>query len=733
MCIRIVCLGAALLSFGSAVTQDVTAQDSKNHYWEWGWGTYDATPDERNIAVFDWSFIHVGNQVNNFGRIGDGYQLVTRVNKILELNPKHKFVVLFWPIFNVRDVSPYFSLFDYLYQPEVKNKLNQRIKDQAEIIKNGIKNPKAVVAMTFLEELPGHVTSEPYANSFNRALNDLNDNAPAITSELGRPFDKVKDRMWWGRKYCDALAKIHTEMKKHIPQAKIFYWPHERYFTLDHVGKNLNEQSVLPFHLKDILRGGLCEGIFGYINTPAKLKQQTIETANKYNIPYFTQLSQPAYMTITDFPTALKAAQLKHRLNLGTFLFKQDEVGDNRVQKKSVQRYLRLNESELLRTFCYEHNVNTDVVDNNIVPPQVFFACDLSTAKAGDEVSVTTIVYNQRNGSWFGMDDSKATLRNLRITLTEIPPGAILIGAKQRTIYHLKGESFAAHTWKLRLDNEWKGYESNSLKAELSHARLKPVTASVTGAKTSDLGMSHSIRHQSANWLILPPHCEQGMPSQAKLHVVSAVQDPVLKIGGRTVAYQGKLHQGDILTIGPGRKASLLPGNMLHAKEANGGRLPDQDEMVSTKYVVWGSQKYGVQMGGKYEIAITGRIADGAKELLKINYLGKGGNWNNLYSSVTPLAGKLTGETSTQRVIVTVPKVDGESVYLQLLLYNQTNKGRVALRKMVLKKAGGERDVTENLTGELPPLDGKPVIARFEDRTRAFAAYWRVRVDLKLR
>ena len=52
--------------FAEAQASDV------DRYWEWGWGTYDASADERNIAVFDWSFIHVGYQVNNIGRMGDG-------------------------------------------------------------------------------------------------------------------------------------------------------------------------------------------------------------------------------------------------------------------------------------------------------------------------------------------------------------------------------------------------------------------------------------------------------------------------------------------------------------------------------------------------------------------------------------------------------------------------------------------------------------------------------------
>ena len=94
-----------------------------NHFWNWGWGTYDATPDERNIAAFDWSFIHVGNQVNNHGRIGNPDELIKRLDRILELNPKHKFVVLFWPLFQVRSSHPHFSLFDYLYNSAARKKV----------------------------------------------------------------------------------------------------------------------------------------------------------------------------------------------------------------------------------------------------------------------------------------------------------------------------------------------------------------------------------------------------------------------------------------------------------------------------------------------------------------------------------------------------------------------------------------------------------------------------------
>ncbi|GIT31077.1 MAG: hypothetical protein Ct9H300mP1_31230 [Planctomycetaceae bacterium] len=91
--------------------------------------------------------------------------------------------------------------------------------------------------------------------------------------------------------------------------------------------------------------------------------------------------------------------------------------------RRRVSRVPALNESEVLRLFCYENQVNTRIVENNIVPPRVHFLCDLSGAKAGDNVVLKTVVHNPRDGSWFGMDDEKAMLKNLALSLVELPRG----------------------------------------------------------------------------------------------------------------------------------------------------------------------------------------------------------------------------------------------------------------------------------------------------------------------
>ena len=330
------------------------------------------------------------------------------------------------------------------------------------------------------------------------------------------------------------------------------------------------------------------------------------------------------------------------------------------------------------------------------------------------------------------MDDEKAVLKNLALSLVQLPRGMEITGPKRQAIPALAGKSFAVQKWTARLNGDWNGYKPHTLKAELRHRRLKPIAATLATATTAVQGTRKHIRHNTDTWLFLPPPGTGRRRLQLVLHAFSGVQKPRLTIGDRTLSFNGKLDQGETLTIGPGNRARLLPGNMLHRKDAACGRGPGVRETTSKSFVAWGSQKYVVEMGRKYEIAITGRVADGASDLLKVEYLGRDGNWNNLYSSATVLTGKFTKTTSTQRVTIQVPRVDGKSVFVRILLYNQANKGSIVLQTAVLKKAGGVRDVRDQLSGELPVPGSHPILVKYADPTRAFAAYWRLRVDVKL-
>ncbi|NMA40923.1 MAG: hypothetical protein GX937_12195, partial [Lentisphaerae bacterium] len=215
-----------LLVFG------VHAQQT-DHYWQWGWGTYGNGLIE-DIARFDWSLV-------NFGSVPDNQQTVDRCNAILRVNPNHRFVIRIWPISNQGRLpnNRYMAtLWDYFYNPEIKDKLREKIRQQFELLHNGLTRPEAIVGMTYLEELPQHFTSCPFKSKITSAFMPW-DMAPfekEINAELGHPFDisKEEDALWWGKKYCQYFNEMHQYMRSIAPpNCKILYWQATYYNTLN--------------------------------------------------------------------------------------------------------------------------------------------------------------------------------------------------------------------------------------------------------------------------------------------------------------------------------------------------------------------------------------------------------------------------------------------------------------------------------------------------------------------
>ena len=53
------------------------------------------------------------------------------------------------------------TLWDYFTLPDVKEKLRDKIRQQIELLHNGLDRPEAIVGMTYLEELPQHFDQLP--------------------------------------------------------------------------------------------------------------------------------------------------------------------------------------------------------------------------------------------------------------------------------------------------------------------------------------------------------------------------------------------------------------------------------------------------------------------------------------------------------------------------------------------------------------------------------------------
>lgn len=394
-------------------------------YWQWGWGDYGSGLVE-DVARFDWSFI-------NYGNVPQDERTVQRCNAILKLNPKHRFVIRFWPIMSLGKLPEnryQGTLWDYFYRPEVKGLLQENIRKQFELLQNGLSNPKSIVGMTFLEELPGHFTSGPFKRPITQAFMpwDMAPFTKEISVELGHPFDisQEKDALWWGKKYCQFLNEVHQYMRSLKPDCKILYWQATYYNTLDRSDKKLFEPGVLPFHLEDLLKDGNCDGIFGYPNSDQVWQKQTMDLVAKNQCLFYSQTSTPAFMRLTGFTETVERVLTKHPGNLGSFVY----FGrDNNIHAWNMipefKGNNRVHISDLQRWFCHHYQVGLPVA-RKLLQPRLYLGYDFRDKAVGDYVTLSVALYNPRDKSWFGGAGDEVILKNVVLHLAGIPDGYIL-------------------------------------------------------------------------------------------------------------------------------------------------------------------------------------------------------------------------------------------------------------------------------------------------------------------
>ena len=299
--------------------------DEKNHYWEWGWGSYGAG-SPLDVARFDWSLINLGN-------ISVNQDTLDHLNRVLDINPKQRFLLRVWPIGGLGklpDNRCQMTLFDYHYTPGIKEKVLKRTKEQVEFFKNGLKSD-SLAGICFLEELPGHITS----NSWNRWKKgkplpwDVQAFKKQIDADLGESFDimKPEHRLWWGRKYAAMLEEIHRAIKEASGGKRVLYWHQSAMSgTLDALEANepmIDDfgRSPVPVYYKDIVKPGVCEGIFGYPGKKMCMEKWCVEPAERINCLYFTQLSVAPFMRGVKWDASVKSALRKDSRNLGPFVF----------------------------------------------------------------------------------------------------------------------------------------------------------------------------------------------------------------------------------------------------------------------------------------------------------------------------------------------------------------------------------------------------------------------------
>ncbi len=545
-----------LLAFG------VHAQQA-DHYWQWGWGAYGSGPVE-DVARFDWSLV-------NFGNIAADEETVAHLNAILRVNPNHRFVIRIWPILGIGKLPNnryQATLWDYFYRPEVKGRIRENIRQQFELLHNGLSNPEAIVGMTYLEEVPNHFTSRPFNSRITRAFMPW-DMAPfeaEIRAELGHPFDisKEKDALWWGKKYCQYFNEMHQYMRSIAPpNCKIIYWQATFFNTLDRTDKKLFETGVLPFYMKDLLKEGNCDGIFGYPNNDLIWQKQAMDIVQKHNCLFFSQASTPAGMRMTGFQETVNRTLVKHPGNLGTFVYVEPEQNINAWNViPEFKGKSNVHIDDMLRWFGHRYQVGMPVV-KQILKPRLYLGYDFRDKAPGDFVTVSATLYNPRNKSWFGGNEDEVALKNVELELSGIPDGYILSPeANSPSLLRMEtlaGETVMETTWWLQKEKNSDSFSPKQLQITVQANSVEKIVQNADGMQQSrSMNTEYTISRTGEHWQMISgggrgPNFHLELESLRR-----AVSYPRLTFNKQEILYRDSLAPGDKLLLYPGVKATLL-------------------------------------------------------------------------------------------------------------------------------------------------------------------------------
>ncbi len=704
-----------LLVFG------VHAQQT-DHYWQWGWGTYGNGLIE-DIARFDWSLV-------NFGSVPDNQQTVDRCNAILRVNPNHRFVIRIWPISNQGRLpnNRYMAtLWDYFYNPEIKDKLREKIRQQFELLHNGLTRPEAIVGMTYLEELPQHFTSCPFKSKITSAFMPW-DMAPfekEINAELGHPFDisKEEDALWWGKKYCQYFNEMHQYMRSIAPpNCKILYWQATYYNTLNRTDKKLFENGVLPFHIEDLLKEGNCDGIFGYPNNDLIWQKQTMDIVQKHNCLFFSQVSTPAGMRLTGFSDTVERAMVKHPGNLGTFVYvgsDQNIHAWNMIPEFKGKTNVHID--DMLRWLGHRYQIGMPVV-KQILKPRLYLEYDFRNKAPGDYATVSATLYNPRNKSWFGGNEDETTLKNVELELSGIPDGYILSPeANSPRVLHMEnlaGEAVLEATWWLQKEKESDSFSPKQLQVAVQADGGEKTVQNADGMQQSrSMNTEYTISRTGERWLMISGG---GRGSNFHLELESlrrTVSYPRLTFNEQEILYRDSLAPGDKLLLYPGVKATLLkrpliPENIARFRRAD----TDVERVFEEGYHVFSSPAFRVNPNREYIFTITGFVSDNGILNSFVEFTGKrdGKPHKESVRYFNPL-GK---ELSTARLTVQVPTFDANSEIKALVrFYRHNQTGKLHLREFnVLDGENRELDVTDRLDGFLNLPANAVLTVTYDDR-----------------
>jgi hypothetical protein len=703
----------------------------KNHYWKLGWGLYGTSGwhghnKVLDVARFDWSVI-------NFGNEPDDQSTVNFCNKVLALNPEHKFLIRVWPIngLGISENNYMATFLDYLYAPGVKKKILYIIRQQIELIKKGISRPQNIVGAYFLEELPGYFSSCPFTTQWTNwkkgdpVPGDMKPYLNQIEKSMGQPFDwnKPSQRLWWGKKWVDVINQIDKTIKETLgPEGKVFYYQATGWGNLNTLkkGQTIMSPYILPYSYRNILKPvGYADGIFGYPNDKAVWNRKTLAIVHKYHCLFFSQISQPPGMRLSTLSKMVTLARVKNPNNLGGFLF---PVSGRKIHAWNELSYQPDNSfwtySDQIRWFGWKYRINMNVV-NRALMPRINLDYNFTGLKKGNFAYVQAFIVNPRQPNWYGGNVNLATLKHVVATLS-VPDGLSIPYANNAgpalPLPDIKPLHAGIAGWWVRVD-----------KNDALPGKKRPISVTVVANSDGKIFSQYSLQklqqeipsnidkwrkiyRSGETWVEPAFHLQDETPVVEIQILANKVISPSLISGDRTVVYHGILKKGMTLVIGPENKAHIFFPNLFDKSIRRFGNTDNKIASYNTGYGVYETPQISVNPGDPYKLSITGWKTGDVNSLagLYFNGMEKG-------KLITKFEAVLVNSFGPKETLVSAefvpPSFDKGPVSLRIIFYRFYQKGKnngtIYYRSFNLQDTAYPKiglDVSRQLYGVLAPL-----------------------------
>ena len=710
--LRVSVAAVVLLASGVAFGGQV-----RDRYWELGVGSYFGglgTLSELDAARFDWLYLC-------FGNIGASRETAELLNRLLAINPKLKIVIRLWPIMGLGDCPEnrhQATFLHYLYKPGVKQKLLGNVHDQIRVVLDHIAKPENVVGLTFLEELPGHFSGYPFRRNqtggpVTWAMERFR---KEIEAERGKPLVwDDETRRWWAAQWIRVLNEIHAAMKKASGGRLVFYYQQTNHATLDMVPGNtpLERPMLIPIRWADVVRPGLCDGLFAYPNNRTIWNGHYVRFAKANNWLIFSQVSHPSGMRLCRWDECLELAKTRIPQNLGYFFYCSGSCAAGRAWNADtgIPPGPEWNTRGVSTKLHVRRHLALEDVGMGIVrrqPPLRLHAdFPLAKAKAGEYLHPRVVVENTREASFF-LDPKEAVAREAAVSL-ELPEGfrldpQVSPPATLKLGHMVPGERRVADWW-VSVPRGFDGKLRTSFVVTARAADSTPTAVKVGGDAAIPFAQPHEIGIPGTQWMEaafrLPT--EEAQPRIAIEALRGVVRNPSVGDGHVRIAYGGVLEAGMRLVLDPEAGARLFVEPLV---DDDGSSRRDANDPSGFRSFAQGYLVIRIGARGRVDpavplrVRIEGKAEGGAQSLVVLRFRTRTGTTDR-----SILVNRFAAEW--REASCTVDPPEGAVGLQNVFLYRFRTKGIVWYGAVKVERADAEaegEDVSGRLRGSFPKL-----------------------------